>query len=78
MGKENTGIPWSRGYYDLERGRPSYPTANTINATLLDKYGKRMDLGRMEVELISMGKTLEAILLVLNELAGTNIKKEDI
>ena len=80
MGRENTGRPWVRGFADLESGRPAYPAGGRVtgNFRVLDRYGQGIDYSRMEEQLYDIGETLEAILVVLNDMNGTNINKEDI
>jgi hypothetical protein len=78
MGKENTGLPWTRQYSDLERGRPAYPFSTIGNTRLIDVFGKVTDLSNVDELLTRQTKLLEAILMVLNTIASTNITEEDI
>lgn len=77
MGANRTGLPWPRGYIDLERGRPMTPTVGAINSTIVDRYGDKVNLNLLDEKLYNIGMTLDAILQVLNCMADTNITKED-
>jgi hypothetical protein len=78
MGSENTGIPWSKGYVDLERGRPMFPVSGTGRVRITDSYGNTINLGDVSSLLEEQNRILSAVLLVLNSISGVNISKEDI
>lgn len=77
MGKDNTGIPWPRGYYDLERGRPAVPRVGVFRSRITDSYGNVANLNLLDEKMAQQNSILAAILLVLNSMADTNITKEE-
>jgi hypothetical protein len=78
MGRSNTGIPWPRGYYDLERGRPAVPRVGVFRARVTGYHGEIANLNLLDEKTAEQNSLLAAILVVLNSMADTNITKEEV